>query len=37
MMNGYDMTGWGWFSMALMLIVILALIALVVWAVASRP
>lgn len=36
MMSGYDMTGWGWFGMAVMVIVTIAIVALVARAISSR-
>jgi uncharacterized membrane protein len=36
MMNGYDMTGWGWFGMAMMVIGTIATVGLVAWAFSSR-
>jgi putative membrane protein len=37
MMDGYDMNGWGWLGMTLMVLVTVAIVGLVVWAVARRP
>jgi putative membrane protein len=37
MMDGYDMNGWGWFGMTMMVIVTVAVVGLVVWAIARRP
>jgi uncharacterized membrane protein len=36
MMNGYDMTGWGWFGMVTMVIGTIAIVGLAAWALASR-
>jgi putative membrane protein len=36
MMNGYDMTGWGWAFMTLGMLAVVALLVLVVW-LALRP
>jgi uncharacterized membrane protein len=36
MMNGYDMTGWGWFGIAMMVIATIAIVGLVAWAFSSR-
>jgi uncharacterized membrane protein len=36
MMDGYHMTGWSWFDMAAMVIVAVAIVGLVVWAVNAR-
>jgi uncharacterized membrane protein len=36
MMNGYDMTGWGWFGMVTMVIGTIAIVGLVAWALSSR-
>jgi uncharacterized membrane protein len=36
MMDGYDMNGWGWFGMAMMVIVTVAVVGLFVWAIATR-
>jgi hypothetical protein len=36
MMNGYDMSGWGWFAMSMMAIGTVAIVALVVWAITVR-
>ena len=30
-MNGYDMTGWSWIGMSMMVIVTIAIVGLVVW------
>ena len=35
-MNGYDMNGWGWLGMTLMVIFTLAVLGLVIWAVARQ-
>jgi putative membrane protein len=37
MMDGYDMNGWGWIGMTLMVLASVAIIGLVIWAVARRP
>jgi uncharacterized membrane protein len=37
MMNGYDMTGWGWFGMAMTVIGTIAIVGLVAWASSRRP
>jgi putative membrane protein len=37
MMDGNGMNGWGWFGMTLMVLVSVAVVALVIWAVARRP
>jgi uncharacterized membrane protein len=36
MMDGYHMTGWGWFGMATMVIVAIIIVGVVVWAVNVR-
>jgi putative membrane protein len=36
MMNGYDMSGWGWFGMSLMVIVAIAIVGLVIWVTTAR-
>jgi uncharacterized membrane protein len=36
MMNGYDMNGWGWFGMTMMVIVTLTILGLLVWATTAR-
>jgi uncharacterized membrane protein len=36
MMDGYDMNGWGWFGMAMMVIVVIALAGAVVWGITAR-
>ena len=36
-MDGYDMNGWGWLGMTLMVLVTVAIIGLVIWAAARRP
>jgi hypothetical protein len=36
MMNGYDMNGWGWFGMTMMVIVTLTIVGLLVWATTAR-
>ena len=36
-MDGYDMNGWGWFGMAMMVIVTVAIVGLVIWAIARQP
>lgn len=36
-MDGYDMNGWGWLGMTLMVLVTVAIVGLVIWAVARRP
>ena len=36
MMNGYDMNGWGWFGMTMMVIVTVAIVGLLVWATTAR-
>ncbi len=36
MMNGYDMSGWSWFGMVLMVIVAVAIVGVVVWALTAR-
>jgi hypothetical protein len=35
MMNGWDMTGWGWFGMTTIVIGTIAIVAIVAWACAS--
>ena len=35
-MDGYDMNGWGWFGMLMMVIITAAIIGLVAWAIAVR-
>ena len=35
-MDGHGMNGWGWFAMAAMVIVTIALAACIFWAMASR-
>jgi putative membrane protein len=37
MMDGYDMNGWGWSGMAIMVIVTVAIVGLVLWAIARQP
>jgi putative membrane protein len=37
MMDGYDMNGWGWFGMAMMVIVTVAIVGFVFWAIARQP
>jgi uncharacterized membrane protein len=36
MMDGYDMNGWGWFGMLMMLFITAAIIGLVVWTISAR-
>lgn len=36
LMNGYDMNGWGWIGMTMMVIVTLTLVGLFVWATTAR-
>ncbi len=36
MMSGYDMSGWSWFGMAVMVIVAVAIVGVVVWALIAR-
>lgn len=36
-MDGYDMNGWGWLGMTLMVLVTVAIVGLVIWVVARRP
>jgi putative membrane protein len=36
-MNGYDMDGWGWLGMTLMVLLTVAILVLVIWAVTRRP
>ncbi len=36
-MHGYDMNGWGWLGMTLMVLVTIAIVGLVIWVVARRP
>jgi putative membrane protein len=36
MMDGYDMNGWGWFGMLMMVIITAAIVGLVVWSIAAR-
>jgi uncharacterized membrane protein len=36
MMNGYDMTGWNWFGMAVMMFVAVVIVGVAVWALAAR-
>ena len=35
MMDGYDMNGWGWFGMLMMVIGTAAIVGLVVWAIGG--
>ena len=37
MMNGYDMNGWGWLGMTLMVVVTVAIVGLIIWAIVRRP
>jgi uncharacterized membrane protein len=37
MMNGYDMNGWGWLAMTLMVLVPVAIAGVLIWAAAQRP
>jgi uncharacterized membrane protein len=36
-MNGYDMNGWDWGGMTLMVVVTIVIVGLVVWAITRRP
>jgi hypothetical protein len=36
MMNGYDMNGWGWFGLAMMVLVMMAIVGGVMWAITVR-
>ncbi|MDP9255927.1 MAG: SHOCT domain-containing protein [Actinomycetota bacterium] len=36
-MDSYDMNGWGWFGIAMMLIVTVVIVGLFVCAIATRP
>jgi putative membrane protein len=36
MMDGYDMNGWGWLGLLIVVVLTAAIIGLVVWAIAAR-
>ena len=36
MMDSYDMNGWGWFGMLMMVIVAAAIVGLAVWTITAR-